>query len=163
MVAQKLKLAGKEFVIVSRVDFDRLTRRAAVIDDVTVPALPPALRDGTYPALKAGRALLAQKLIRRRWALVSGLAGASTQGLAPAPVDCAIDDDPVQPGREGALGVVALAVAVDRLEARRSVLLRLVAAMNPVLTRKIPTYLSPGFIPCVIDPGETIVLDCLAQ
>jgi DNA-binding XRE family transcriptional regulator len=69
MVAQSLKLAGKEFVIVSKSDFERLKRRAAVIDEVTVPALPPPLPDGTYPALKAGRALLAQKLIRRRWSL----------------------------------------------------------------------------------------------
>jgi DNA-binding XRE family transcriptional regulator len=69
MVAHALKLAGKEFVIVSKSDFERLKRRAAVIDDVTVPALPPPLPDGTYPALKAGRALLAQKLIRRRWSL----------------------------------------------------------------------------------------------
>jgi DNA-binding XRE family transcriptional regulator len=69
MVAQNLKLLGKEFVIVSKSDFDRLTRRAAVIDDVTMPALPAALADGNYPALRAGRALLAQKLIRRRWAV----------------------------------------------------------------------------------------------
>ena len=69
MVAQNLKLAGKEFVIVSRADFDRLTRRAAVIDDVTIPALPAALPDGNYPALSAGRAILARKLIRRRWAV----------------------------------------------------------------------------------------------
>jgi DNA-binding XRE family transcriptional regulator len=69
MVAQTLRIAGKEFVIVNKADFDRLTRRAAVIDDVTWPALPPAAADGTLPALKAGRALLARKLIRRRWAV----------------------------------------------------------------------------------------------
>jgi DNA-binding XRE family transcriptional regulator len=69
MVAQNVTLAGKEFVIVSKADFERLTRRAAVIDDVSIPSLPPVLPDGTYPALRAGRALLAQKLIRRRWAV----------------------------------------------------------------------------------------------
>ena len=67
MVAQNLKLGKEEFVILSKSDFERLTRRAAVIDDVLVPSLPPALPDGTYPAIKAGRALLARKLIRRRW------------------------------------------------------------------------------------------------
>src|SRR5436190_1047221 len=69
MVAQNLKLGGKEFVIVGKADFDRLTRRAAAIDDVTIPSLPAALADGTYPALRAGRTLLARKLIRRRWAV----------------------------------------------------------------------------------------------
>src|SRR5438067_4600774 len=69
MVAQSLKLAGREFVIVNKADFDQLKRRAQVIDDIAVPKLPAKLPDGTYPALRAGRALLAQKLIRRRWAV----------------------------------------------------------------------------------------------
>jgi DNA-binding XRE family transcriptional regulator len=69
MIGQQIKLAGKEFVIVSKADFDRLARRAAVIDDVPMPELPQAHSDGSYPALKAGRAVLARKLIRRRWAI----------------------------------------------------------------------------------------------
>ena len=68
MVAQNLKLAGEEFVILRKRDYERLSRRAAVIDDVAIPALPAPRSDGTYPAIKAGRAILARKLIRRRWA-----------------------------------------------------------------------------------------------
>lgn len=69
MLAQTVRLSGQEYVILKRADFERIQRRAEVIDDVQVPALPPPLPDGTYPALKAGRALLAQKLTRRRWAV----------------------------------------------------------------------------------------------
>jgi DNA-binding XRE family transcriptional regulator len=36
--------------------------------DDAIPGLPAAMRDGTFPALKSGRVLLAQKLIKRRWA-----------------------------------------------------------------------------------------------
>lgn len=67
MVCQNLTVAGKEFVIISKADFEQLSRRAEVIDDVAIPSLPPALPDGTYPALRSGRAVLARKLIRRRW------------------------------------------------------------------------------------------------
>ncbi len=36
---------------------------------VDLPALPLAGPDGTYPAVATGRALLARKIIKRRWAL----------------------------------------------------------------------------------------------
>src|SRR5207237_271895 len=68
-VAQNLKLAGREFIIIERAEFEQLKRRAQVIDDIALPKLPSKFTDGSYPALKAGRALLAQKLIRRRWAV----------------------------------------------------------------------------------------------
>jgi DNA-binding XRE family transcriptional regulator len=80
MVAQNITLAGKEFVILSKADFDRLTKRAAVVEDVELPALPEESADGTYPALQAGRAVLARKLIRRRWA--AGLTQAALARLA---------------------------------------------------------------------------------
>ena len=84
MVEKKLRLAGKEFVIVGKADFDRLKRRAQVIDDVPFPALPQKLSDGSYPALRAGRVLLAQKLVRRRWAVgLSQAEVARRSGIRP--------------------------------------------------------------------------------
>lgn len=63
-----LKLSGHEYVVLSKPEYDRLSRRAAVIDDVTLAQLPEKLPDGNYPAIEAGRAVLARKLVKRRWA-----------------------------------------------------------------------------------------------
>ncbi len=68
MVTQTLRISGEDYVLVKRAEFEQLRRRADVIDDVLMPALPPKLPNGNYRALKAGRVILAQKLIRRRWA-----------------------------------------------------------------------------------------------
>lgn len=62
-------LSGREYIILPKPEYERLARRAAVIDDVDLPALPPKLADGNYPAVEAGRAVLARKLIQRRWAV----------------------------------------------------------------------------------------------
>lgn len=63
-----ITLAGQEYIVVRKGEYERLARRAAVIDDITLPALPAMLSDGNYPAIQAGRAVLARKLIKRRWA-----------------------------------------------------------------------------------------------
>lgn len=62
-------ISGQQYIILARREYEQLARRAAVIDDVTVPALPGRLKDGNYPAIAAGRAVLARKLIKRRWAV----------------------------------------------------------------------------------------------
>jgi DNA-binding XRE family transcriptional regulator len=61
-------LSGRDYIILPKHEYDRLARRAAVIDDVALPSLPRQLPDGNYPALEAGRAILARKLVKRRWA-----------------------------------------------------------------------------------------------
>ena len=73
---QTLHLAGKDFVILERREYERLAgsrsdRRSegsGVIGDVPLPAMPAKLPDGNYPALESLRAGLARKLITRRWA-----------------------------------------------------------------------------------------------
>jgi DNA-binding XRE family transcriptional regulator len=62
-------LLGREYIILPKPEYDRLARRAAVIDDVALPPLPEKLSDGNYPAIEAGRAVLARKLVKRRWAV----------------------------------------------------------------------------------------------
>ena len=61
--ATPVKLDGKEYVIVSRDDFDRLSRLAKVAE---MPALPKPDRDGNYPAVEYARASLARKIIQDR-------------------------------------------------------------------------------------------------
>ncbi len=73
---QRLHLAGKDFVILERREYERLTRRHSdprsrgpgVVGDVPLPAMPSKLPNGNYPALEGLRAGLARKLITRRWA-----------------------------------------------------------------------------------------------
>jgi DNA-binding XRE family transcriptional regulator len=67
MVSELLLSAG-EYVILPKAEFDRIAWRAAVTDDVMLPSLPRKLADGNYPAIEAGRAILARKLVKRRWA-----------------------------------------------------------------------------------------------
>ena len=73
---QTLHLAGKDFVILERREYERLAARhrdpisegSGVIGDVPLPAMPDKLPNGNYPALESLRAGLARKLITRRWA-----------------------------------------------------------------------------------------------
>ena len=70
---QTFRLEGREFVILEKRQYDRLTgniprRTATVQGDVTLPALPDKLPGGNYPAVEALRADLARDLIKRRWA-----------------------------------------------------------------------------------------------
>jgi DNA-binding XRE family transcriptional regulator len=61
--ATPVKLDGKEYVIVPRHDFERLSRLAKVAE---MPALPKPDKDGNYPAVEYARASLARKIIRDR-------------------------------------------------------------------------------------------------
>jgi len=68
-MASTITLAGREYIILPKPEYERLARRAAVIDDVALPRLLEKLSDGNYPAIEAGRAILARKLVKRRWAV----------------------------------------------------------------------------------------------
>jgi len=69
MTVQRLKVAGKRFVILEEGDFRRLQRRAGTADESGLPALPKPLPDGNYPAAEAMRVGLARRLIRDRRAV----------------------------------------------------------------------------------------------
>jgi len=64
MTIRTLELEGKEFVVLSRKEFDALMERAGVL-----PPLPPADAGGTFPALETARAAIAREIITRRIAL----------------------------------------------------------------------------------------------
>jgi DNA-binding XRE family transcriptional regulator len=76
MVAGSIEIRGQRFVVVPKVEYERLRERAGVIGDVELPQLPGKLASGNYPAVEAMRVGLARKLIRRRWA--AGLSQAET-------------------------------------------------------------------------------------
>lgn len=59
----KVTLDNREYVILPRSEYDRLTERAKAAD---LPPLPKADRSGVVPALEYGRASLARKIIARR-------------------------------------------------------------------------------------------------
>jgi DNA-binding XRE family transcriptional regulator len=63
-----ITLSGHEYVVLPKGEYERLASRAAVIDDIALPPLPARLKDGNYPAIEAGRVVLARKLVKRRWA-----------------------------------------------------------------------------------------------
>ncbi len=69
MSIQTIELAGHEYVLMPKGDYNRLRRGLPSDTEGELPALPPAGPDGTYPAVATGRALLARKLIKRRWTL----------------------------------------------------------------------------------------------
>ncbi|MFV0444906.1 MAG: multiprotein-bridging factor 1 family protein [Planctomycetaceae bacterium] len=60
---QNITLDGKQYVIVPRDEYERLSRVARL------PELPPQNSDGTYPAVAYARASLARKIILRREAV----------------------------------------------------------------------------------------------
>lgn len=61
--AQTLKLEGREYVVVAREEFDRLTGLARV---AKMPALPEADRKGNFPAVEYARASIARDIVRER-------------------------------------------------------------------------------------------------
>lgn len=69
MTIQTLIIAGRHYVLIPRDEYDRRRRSKTDAADVDLPELPPAGPDGTYPAVETGRAVLARKIIKRRWAL----------------------------------------------------------------------------------------------
>ena len=70
---QSVMLEGKEYVVIPRSEFDRLSRAARL------PPLPEPDADGNYPAVEYARVSLARKLILRREA-----AGVTQADLARA-------------------------------------------------------------------------------
>lgn len=65
-MTQILSLAGKQFVVIERDEFERLTGKSALDDDAGLPPLPKADANGNYPAIAYGRALLARRLVTAR-------------------------------------------------------------------------------------------------
>jgi DNA-binding XRE family transcriptional regulator len=62
---QILELAGKQFVVVERKEFERLTGRS-IDAGSPLPPLPPPDKNGNYPAIAYGRALLARRIVAAR-------------------------------------------------------------------------------------------------
>ena len=58
-----VKLEGRDYVILPRVEYDRLTGLAKVAE---LPPLPTPDADGNYPAVDYARASLARNIIRKR-------------------------------------------------------------------------------------------------
>jgi len=65
MTTQLLEIAGKQFVVVEREDFERLTGHSVALGD-PLPPLPAKDAQGNYPAIAYGRALLARRLVAAR-------------------------------------------------------------------------------------------------
>lgn len=70
----KVKLDGREYVILSSDEYDRLAGLARVAE---MPALPEPDEEGTYPAVEYARASIARDLVRQRT-----LAGLTQRELA---------------------------------------------------------------------------------
>lgn len=58
-----VKLDGREYVILARDEYDRLTGLARVAE---MPALPEPDADGNYPAVDYARASIARDVVRER-------------------------------------------------------------------------------------------------
>lgn len=61
--ANVVKLDGREYVILARDEYDRLTGLARVAE---MPALPGLDEDGNYPAVDYARASIARDVVRER-------------------------------------------------------------------------------------------------
>ena len=58
-----VKLDGRDYVILPRADYDRLSKLAKAAE---LPPLPKPDADGNYPAVDYARASLARNIIRKR-------------------------------------------------------------------------------------------------
>ena len=75
---QKIRIAGRRFVLLEQSEYERLLSRAgAATQDHELPALPERGAQGRFPAIEYARASLARDLIRQRRAV-----GLSQQQLA---------------------------------------------------------------------------------
>ena len=63
MDVQRIKLGGREYVIVPRKEYDRLQGLARVAE---LPALPAPDRAGNFPAAEYARASIARDIVRAR-------------------------------------------------------------------------------------------------
>ena len=66
MSLQTLRMAGKEFVVIEREEYDRLVAADPRVADDDLPALPVADARGNVPAVEYGRKLLARRLVMAR-------------------------------------------------------------------------------------------------
>lgn len=64
--AQTLHLAGKDFIVIEREEYDRLIAADAGVGDDELPALPKPDSRGNVPAVEYGRKLLARRLVLAR-------------------------------------------------------------------------------------------------
>lgn len=64
-MTQILDLAGKQYVVIERKEYERLTGRPATSGD-PLPSLPTRDANGNYPAIAYGRALLARRIVTAR-------------------------------------------------------------------------------------------------
>lgn len=64
-MTQILELNGKQFVVVEREEFERLTGTRVAAGD-PLPPFPSPDSNGNYPAIAYGRALLARRLVTAR-------------------------------------------------------------------------------------------------
>jgi DNA-binding XRE family transcriptional regulator len=66
MAAQIVLLAGKRYVILPENEYAAMRR--GVAGDVPLPELPEADKNGSRPAVATCTAVIAQQIIKRRWA-----------------------------------------------------------------------------------------------
>ena len=64
-MTQILELAGKQFVVIERKEYERLTGHR-IGTDAPLPPLPTRDAKGNYPAIAYGRALLARRIVAAR-------------------------------------------------------------------------------------------------
>lgn len=64
-MTQMLDLNGKQFVVIEREEFERLTGKPVEAGD-PLPPLPARDANGNYPAIAYGRALLARRIVAAR-------------------------------------------------------------------------------------------------
>jgi DNA-binding XRE family transcriptional regulator len=64
-MTQILELAGKQFVVIERKEFERLTGHP-INTGSPLPPLPTPDAKGNYPAIAYGRALLARRIVAAR-------------------------------------------------------------------------------------------------
>jgi len=64
-MTQILELAGKQFVVIERKEFERLTGHR-IATAASLPPLPAPDTNGNYPAIAYGRALLARRIVAAR-------------------------------------------------------------------------------------------------
>ena len=64
-MTQILDLAGKQFVVIEREEYERLTGHPIESGD-TLPPLPAPDANGNFPAIAYGRALLARRIVAAR-------------------------------------------------------------------------------------------------
>jgi DNA-binding XRE family transcriptional regulator len=77
MIRQTVKRNGKQYALVEPAELRRLERLAAMAQEATPPAWPPADALGNRPAVEFARVSVARKIIEQRRAL-----GLSQQELA---------------------------------------------------------------------------------